>query len=126
MSFWKSIIPDITVESLVDMSKEELYEIDSFINMGRVDSGGRVLDHVLSPYNSTLAVVMINSTIDFTAPQPIGPVRTSFSRRRRALLGLADKNDTFSFEAMDETTAIDHTSIISILLAILCFCQFAS
>ena len=123
MSFWKSIIPDITVSSLVDMTHEELSLIDALINNGDVDTGSRVLDNVLNPNHSTVAVVMINSSIAVTAPKPAVPISSSYYRRRRALS--SNNDQTFQIVAADFNA--DNTTFMEIavtsLLAFLCVCQ---
>lgn len=81
MGLWKQLIPDLKVDKLIDMSREELTKIDAVVNSGVIDSGGRVLDNVMSPADgSTVNVIMINSTVSLSAPSPIRP---TYYRRRR-------------------------------------------
>ena len=123
MSFWKSLIPDISVSTLVDMSHEELSLIDSFINSGDVDLGNRLLDNVLNTNHSTVALVMINSSVMVTTPKPVVPIRSSFYRRRRAITDLTESTQLFNSDAIVDMENVNDYVII-LLLALLCTCQF--
>ena len=81
MGLWKHLVPDLKVDKLIDMSDEELTKIEAVVNSGVIDSGGRILDTVMSPSDgSTVNVVMINSTVSLSAPSPVRPL---YYRRRR-------------------------------------------
>ena len=85
-TLWKQLIPDISVDSLIDMSREELLQIEAVVNSGTIDSGGRILDTVLSPKEgSSVVVVLVNSTVSFTAPPSERPIL--FRRRREVETG---------------------------------------
>ena len=86
----KSLLPDVTFESLLDLSSDELTLFENALNGAIIGEGNEIVRGFFSPHGEgTIQISLVNSSVEVNMQNP---ERSSFGYRRRRDTGLTDNS----------------------------------